>query len=135
MIFIDTSVFVAFIVEKDTNHEKAVSLMEEIVDGGHGPTITSDYVFNETVTVVLVRSKSLDSAVRTGNSIRESMPVIDVDNIIFEAAWNRFRGQKGTKFSFTDCTILEMVENNHIKELATFDKEFKNGRRFKVVGS
>ena len=135
MIFIDTSVFVAFIVDKDTNHEKAVSLMEEIVDGGHGPAITSDYVFDETVTVVLVRSKSLESAVRTGNSIRESMPVMDVDSIIFEAAWNRFRGQKSTRFSFTDCTIFEMVENNHIKELATFDREFKGSSRFKVVGS
>ena len=135
MIFIDTSVFVAYIVDKDTNHEKAVSLMEEIVVGGHGPAITSEYVFDETVTVVLVRSKSLDSAVRTGNSIRESMPVIDIDNIIFEAAWNRFRGQKNTRFSFTDCTILEMVENNHIEELATFDEEFKGSSRFKVAGS
>lgn len=134
MIFIDTSVLVAFIVDKDTNHEKAVSLMKEIVDGGHGPAITSEYVFDETVTVVLVRSKSLDLAVRSGNSIRESMPVIDVNKIIFEASWNRFKGQKSTRFSFTDCTILEVVENNYIDELATFDKEFKGSGRFKVVG-
>lgn len=134
MIFIDTSVLVAFIVDKDTNHEKAVSLMEEIVDGEHGPAMTSKYVFDETVTVILVRSKSLDLAVRTGNSIMESMPVIDVNNIIFEASWNRFRGQKSTRFSFTDCTILEVVENNQIDKLATFDKEFKGNGRFKLVG-
>ena len=134
MIFIDTSVFVAFIVEKDTNHEKAVSLMEEIVDGEHGTAITSGYVFDETVTVVLIRSKSLGSAVRTGNLIKESMQVIDVDSIFFEASWNRFRGQKRNKFSFIDCTILEVVESNHIDEVATFDKEFKGNGRFKVIG-
>ncbi len=133
MIFIDTSVLVAFIVDKDTNHEKSVSIMEEIVAGKHGQAITSEYVFDETVTVILVRSKSLYLAVKTGDLIKESMPVLDVGNSIFEASWNRFRNQKDTKFSFTDCTILEVVESNHIDKLATFDKEFENSSIFKVV--
>lgn len=133
MIFIDTSVLVAFIVDKDTNHGKAVSLMEEIVVGKHGPAITSEYVFDETVTVVLVRSKSLDLAIKTGDLINESMPIIDVCSIAFESSWNRFKNQKGTRFSFTDCTILEAVESNHIDKLATFDKEFDSADNFKVV--
>ncbi|AKA49140.1 hypothetical protein IX51_08510 [uncultured archaeon] len=134
MIFLDTSVLVAFIVDKDSNHENAVSIMEEIVSGKHGPAITSEYVFDETVTVVLVRSKSLDSAVKTGALIKESMPVLDVGSDTFEASWNRFRNQKVTKFSFTDCTILEVVESNHIDKLATFDKDFKSRDSFRVVG-
>ena len=134
MIFLDTSLLVAFIVAKDSNHEKAVTIMEEIASGKHGPAITSEYVFDETVTVVLVRSKSLDSAVKTGNLIKESMPVLDVGSNIFEASRNRFRNQKGTKFSFTDCTILEVVETNHVDKLATFDKEFKGSGSFTVVG-
>lgn len=125
---------VAFIVDKDSNHEKAVSIMEEIVSGKHGPAITSEHVFDETVTVVLVRSKSLDSAVKAGNLIKESMTVLDVGSDTFEASWNRFRYQKTTKFSFTDCTILEVVEGNHIDKLATFDKDFKSRDSFKVVG-
>ena len=133
MIFLDTSFLVAYIVEKDTNHEKAVSLMKEIVEGEHGSAITSEYVFDETVTVVLVRSKSLDSAVRTGDLIKESIPVLEVGNNIFEASWKRFRNQKNTKFSFTDCTILEMVESNHLDKLATFDREFEGADNFRVV--
>ncbi len=133
MIFLDTSVLVAYIVDRDTNHAKAVPLMKGIVSGRHGPAITSEYVFDETVTVVLVRSKSLDSAIKTGNLIKESMQVLSVTSNTFEASWNRFRNQKDTKFSFTDCTILEMVETNHIDKLATFDKEFESGESFKVV--
>ena len=133
MIFLDTSFLVAYIVDKDTNHEKAVSLMKEIVEGEHGSAITSEYVFDETVTVVLVRSKSLDSAVRTGDLIKESIPVLEVGNNIFEASWKRFRNQKNTKFSFTDCTILEMVESNHLDKLATFDREFEGADNFRVV--
>ena len=134
MIFIDTSLLVAFVVAKDTNHEKSVSIMEEIVGGKHGQAITSEYVFDETVTVVLVRSKSLYLASKTGDLIKESMPVLEVGNNIFEASWTRFRNQKDTKFSFTDCTILEVVESNHIDKLATFDREFKYSKSFKVVG-
>ncbi len=133
MIFLDTSFLVAYIVDKDTNHEKAVSLMKEIVEGEHGSAITSEYVFDETVTVVLVRSKSLESAVKTGDLIKESIPVLDVGNNVFEASWKRFRNQKNTKFSFTDCTILEMVESNHLDKLATFDREFEGADNFKVL--
>ena len=133
MIFLDTSFLVAFIVDKDTNHEKAVSLMKEIVEGEHGSAITSEYVFDETVTVVLVRSKSLESAVKTGDLIKESIPVLDVGNNVFEASWKRFRNQKNTKLSFTDCTILEMVESNHLDKLATFDREFEGADNFKVL--
>ena len=134
MIFIDTNVLVAFIVNKDTNHEKAVLIMEEIVGGKHGQAITSEYVFDETVTVVMVRSKSLYLASKTGDLIKKSMPVLEVCNNTFEASWNRFRNQKDTKFSFTDCTILEVVESNHIDKLATFDREFEYINTFKVVG-
>ena len=133
MIFLDTSFLVAYIVDKDTNHEKAVSLMKEIVEGEHGSAITSEYVFDETVTVVLVRSKSLESAVKTGDIIKESIPVLDVGNNVFEASWKRFRNQKNTKLSFTDCTILEMVESNHLDKLATFDREFEGADNFKVL--
>lgn len=133
MIFLDASFLVAYIVDKDTNHEKAVSLMEEIVNGKHGSAITSEYVFDETVTVVLVRSKSLNSAVKTGDLIKESIPVLDVGSNVFEASWRRFRNQNNTKFSFTDCTILEIVESNHLDSLATFDKEFEGVGNFKVV--
>jgi len=93
-------VFVAFIVDKDTNHDKAVSLMKEIVNGKHGPAITSKYLFDETVTVALVSSKSSDSAVTTGNLIKESMPVLDVDSNTFEGSWTKFKNQNNKITNF-----------------------------------
>ncbi|MHB1440807.1 MAG: PIN domain-containing protein [Cuniculiplasma sp.] len=71
MIFIDTSVLVTYVVEKDSNHEKAVSIMGEIIKGKNGSAITSEYVFDETVTIVLVRSKSLESAIMWGKLIKK----------------------------------------------------------------
>ncbi len=133
MIFLDTSILVAYIVNKDSNHNKAVSLVGEIVSGKYGSAVTSDYVFDETVTVVLVRSKSPESAITSGRLIRESISVLSVSERVFENSWELFKNQKTTKFSFTDCTILALISENHIDRLATFDKEFKGDSFYQVV--
>ncbi|MHB1708805.1 MAG: type II toxin-antitoxin system VapC family toxin [Thermoplasmataceae archaeon] len=134
MIFLDTSVLVSYLVEKDSNHSRAVELVNEIVSGKHGYAVTSDYVFDETVTVVFVRSKSLEIAITAGRLIKESIAMIMIDEGIFENSWMRFKNQEPTRFSFTDCTILSLVKENHIDKIATFDKEFKSTDIYKVVG-
>ncbi|MHB1493785.1 MAG: type II toxin-antitoxin system VapC family toxin [Thermoplasmataceae archaeon] len=133
MIFLDTSVLVSYLVEKDSNHPRAVILVDEIVSGKHGSAVTSDYVFDETVTVALVRSKSLDIAVAAGALIKESISMIKIDEDIFENSWMVFKNQESTRFSFTDCTILTLVKENHIDKIATFDKEFQSSDGYEVI--
>ena len=48
-----------------------------------------------------------------------------VDREIFDNAWQIFKEQKNTKLSFTDCTILAIMRNEGISNIATFDKDFK----------
>ncbi len=120
-------------VEKDSNHERAVPLMNDIVSGMYGTAVTSDYVFDETVTVILVRSKSLETAITAGKVIKESITILYVSEKLFEYSWEKFRNQVGTKFSFTDCSIIALLENNHINKLATFDKEFISTKLYDVV--
>jgi len=133
LIFLDASFLVSYLVERDINHPRAVELVNEIVSGTHGTAVTSDYVFDETVTVVLVRSKSLDVAVTAGGLIRESIAMIMIDEGIFENSWMTFKNQVSTNFSFTDCTILTLVKENHIDKIATFDKEFESSDSYEVV--
>ena len=133
MIFLDTSVLVAYIVNKDSNHEKAVRLIDDIIAGKYGSTVTSDYVFDETVTVVLVRTKSLESAITSGQLIKESMDILSVNDIVFENAWKLFKNQESARFSFTDCTILSLISANHIENLATFDKELGGANFYQTI--
>jgi predicted nucleic acid-binding protein len=107
--------------------------VEGIISGKYGSALTSDYVFDETVTVVLVRTKSLESAVNSGKLIRESVTLVSVSESIFEHSSEIFNKQKSTRFSFTDCTILALIAENHIDKLATFDKEFRGADFYKVV--
>lgn len=133
MIFIDTSVLVSFEVETDQNHESAVELMNNINEGKFGEAIISDYIFDEIVTITLNKSKSLQNAVLIGSSLKSSTRIHKIDKELFEKSWEIFKGQKNTKFSFTDCSILAIMEKERIENLATFDKEFKKIKKIKVV--
>ena len=133
MIILDTSFVVSYKIEDDTNHRKAAELMKEIAEGKYGEVIISDYIFDEAVTVILVRSKSLSLAVETGNDLRKYANIDKIGNDILDSAWEVFSGQKDTKFSFTDCTILSMMERKKIVHIATFDAEFRKMKSIIVV--
>ncbi len=98
-IFIDTGVFVAARNRSDINHERAVELLRKALKGEYGGLYTSDYVFDEAVTVALVRTGSPRIALDIGNFILSSrkLKIIHVNKTIFKEAWNIF-----TKYSQKD---------------------------------
>ena len=125
MILLDSSFLVAIEVEKDENHQKAKKIMDEIINGNFGETLISDYIFDETVTVTFLKTKDLKKTVFVGENLRFSAKIIKIDSNLFNNAWKIFKEQKNTKFSFTDCTSISLLKNRKIKNIATFDKDFK----------
>lgn len=134
MIFIDSNVLVAYEVKEDSNHERAVNLIDRIAKGEFDTLFTSDYIFDETITVTLVKSKSLEKAILVGQYIMNSTEILKVDVESFENAWQSFKNQKNTKLSFTDCTNISLMKDRGIHNLATFDREFKKIESINVVG-
>lgn len=133
MIFLDSSFLISVEVEYDQNHERAIKIRDDIIRGKYGDTFISDYIFDETITVTFGRTKNLQKAVLVGLRLKASAELLKVDESIFESAWERFQKQKNTKFSFTDCTILSIMDKNEIKNIATFDKDFKKVRGINVI--
>lgn len=133
MIFIDTNVLVAYAVKKDINHARAEKLINLISTLKFGNMVISDYVFDETITVISARTKSLEEAVVAGNYIRESMIVLNTDESTFEETWRLFKAQKKSRLSFTDCEILSIMKEYNIGNLATFDGEFKNVESVRII--
>lgn len=125
MILIDSNIFVAYTVEDDSNHEKSIKVMEQIIKGNFGPAVTSDYIFDETTTVTLIRSKSTEKAVLVGNYIKQAIEILKINEDIFEDSWKMFKSQKSSKFSFTDCSNVSLMKERNIIYIATFDQEFK----------
>ncbi len=133
MIFLGTSFIVSYKIENDENHEKAAGLMREIITGKYGKPAISDYIFDETVTVVFNKSKKLSIGINIGDELKSSAAIIKIDDSVFEEAWNLFRSQKNTMFSFTDCTTLSLMEKEKIKNIATFDGEFRGVKGINVI--
>ncbi len=134
MIFLDSSFLVAFEVEGDINHSKAAKLMSHIARAIYGTPFISDYVFDEVVTVTFLRTKNLSKARLIGDAMLKAFDVLKVDDAIFRSAWRRFREQKDTKFSFTDATTAELMQQNAIENIATFDRDFQETHQFVVLG-
>lgn len=133
MIFLDSSFIVAFEVKKDENHENAVKMSEDIIKGKLGEVFISDYIFDETVTVTLNKTKDLEKAVLVGESLISSFEILKLEEETLKKAWQIFKEQKETLFSFTDCTIIALMQEKGIKNLATFDEDFKKIKEINVI--
>lgn len=124
MILIDTNVLVAYLNERDTLHDRAVKLAEKISGGNYGPAIISEYIFDETVTVLSARA-GRKQAIMFGNDLLKNFDIIQVTAPLFRAAWWLFKGSTG--LSFTDCTNIAMVKELEIC-IATFDNDFRKAK-------
>ncbi|MHA1276884.1 MAG: type II toxin-antitoxin system VapC family toxin [Candidatus Helarchaeota archaeon] len=129
MIFFDTGFFFALKFKKDPNHTRAIKILQEISQKKFGSQLTSDYVLDELLTLTWnrTRNKSLISEIwqffvppnNICNVIQISM------NDIFQI-YEKFYNLLDRKdfLSFTDCTILFLMEKYEIEHLASFDSNF-----------
>jgi predicted nucleic acid-binding protein len=128
-VFLDTGIYVAFHNTRDVNHKRATQLATSILKGELGAAYTSDYIFDEAVTVVLARTRRHDLALELGNIILSNIKpalaeLIRVDNAVFQEAWRIFQQIPGRNLSFTDCTTIAFVKNMRIDSVLSFDSDF-----------
>jgi len=96
--------------------------MNRLIDGAWGVALLPEYVFLETMTVLLLR-RNLLAAVETGEILLRAREVEFVPSSdIFIEAWTIFRGQQKTKLSFADAAILAVVRRRDAEAVATFDR-------------
>lgn len=119
MIILDTSFIISYFNTRDQNHSKAAKLMKQMQE----PLCLTDYIFDETVTVSLIRLKSIEKTSKIGDMLK-SLRIIDVEKSGFDKAWDLFCKQKDTTLSFTDCTTIAVMQENYIEKIATFDEDF-----------
>jgi len=128
-IFVDTSAYVAYFNVRDRNHDMARSFMTRVVNEEFGPVTfyTSDYVFDEVVTVILRLTGNKELAIKVGKNILASRVtrLIIINKEIFYEAWKLFEEYRDKGWSFTDCTSFSIMNKYNIKYAFTFDEHFK----------
>lgn len=123
-VFVDTSGWVALFNPADQYHERAREGWRVLC--GHGyRLITSDYVFDETMTFIQARC-GLDLAVGAGDALLGSalLEIYPVDPSAFESAWRRFKASPGDRYSFTDVTSFALMDREDIGLAFAFDRDF-----------
>jgi len=124
-LFADTGAWCALYDRSDVYHARASAFLQEL-KRQKARLITSDYVLDETLTLLRFRAGHKE-AVEFGRWVLQSplVKVINVDEKIWQAAWEIFIRYKDKDFSFTDCTSFALMRQLGLTNAFTFDHHFE----------
>ena len=129
-VFIDTGVFFAHHDRDAARHESATAALDTVLGGEFGQPYTSEYVFDETVTLTRTRTGRYDAAVTVGRRIlgRGKYPsvveLLYVTESIFDATIETFEQYDDHTLSFTDANTITLLEEHEIDAVLSFDDDF-----------
>ncbi|MGI8574328.1 MAG: type II toxin-antitoxin system VapC family toxin [Egibacteraceae bacterium] len=123
-VFIDTGAFVALRNASEQEHEAARSALRELL-AQRVSLFTSNYVFAETYTALLVRvgrheAVAWGAAFRAGTTI----DLVRVDEQAEDRAWQILEAHADKRWSYVDATSFALMEQGQINEAFAFDRDF-----------
>ncbi len=120
-LFVDTGAWYALVDRNDPDHKKAVPFIRN----NKIPLLTTNFVFDETVT--LVRSRLGWSVARDfGQRLKDSsfVGIVTIRDEDEDRAWEIFLKYRDKDFSYTDCTSFAVMERLRIDTAFCFDSHF-----------
>lgn len=129
MMFVDTGAWVAILASNDQNHAAAVQMQEQLAEQKR-PLVTSNYILDETYTLLLLRV-GYDVAIlfherligMQGGGILQVMQIAEGLQQKAWAVFERFNVDK--RWSFTDCTSKVIMDEMGLADAFTFDQHFE----------
>jgi predicted nucleic acid-binding protein len=126
MIFVDTSAWYALEVEDDTNHRRASQFLSELRSKRFGSLLTSDYVLDETVTLLWLRKGSMTALAFLDKVNRsKSIHIVWIDAPIFWKTVDFMQERKDKHWSFTDFTSFLIMKQMNATSAFGFDENFQ----------
>lgn len=121
-LFVDTSAWFAYVNRDDSNH----AAMQEVLRQHQGRLVTSNYVFDETVTLCRHRLGHAVAA-RVGAALLDptSADLIRIGVEDEHAAWGLFVARADKLYSFTDCTSFVLMRRLGLGRSAALDDHFR----------
>lgn len=123
-VFVDTSAFVALRNESEAEHRPARQALAALL--GEGATLfTSNYVFAETYTALLVRVGH-EEAIEWGRRFRagEAIELVRIERDVEEDAWEILERHRDKRWSYVDATSFALIERDGGGEAFAFDTHF-----------
>lgn len=129
-VLVDTGVLYAHHDRDAERSDAATHAMDAVLEGALGQPVTSDYVYDEAVTLTLARTREHPAAAGLGRRIRgrggfpDAFTLLHVDPQIFERSVEVFERYPDQGLSFTDATTVQLVEHHRIDHVLSFDDDF-----------
>ena len=127
--FVDSTFLVARFNVRDDRHKEALAFVGELAAGAMGAfrVVTTDYVFDETVTAILARTRNHALAANAGRSVLNSKAwrLEFLGRRDFEKGWEFFLDRGDKRWSFTDCMSFTFMEDRGFRKALAFDENFR----------
>jgi predicted nucleic acid-binding protein len=123
-VFVDTSAFVALRNAAEAEHEPARAALSGLLAEG-AALFTSNYVFAETYTALLVRVGRTE-AVEWGRRFRASgaIELVRLEADVESEAWEILERHDDKRWSYVDATSFVLIEREGAEEAFAFDAHF-----------
>jgi hypothetical protein len=120
--FVDTSAWFAYANRRDSAHARIRSVLRTF----QGRLITSNFIFDETVTLCLYRL-GYQVAARVGEVLLDQT-VVDLVRITPEdeqKAWALWLARPAKTYSYTDCTSFVVMRRLGLQRAVAIDIDFQ----------
>ncbi|MFA5942930.1 MAG: PIN domain-containing protein [Candidatus Thermoplasmatota archaeon] len=126
MLFLDTTMLVGAADARDECHDDGRAVLEAIATGKPGMALISDYVLDETLTILGKRrgigpAKAVDFIRRVRSSPRVNLVSVDAED--FAQALTDY-SRIGGALSFTDVVSLVVMKNQGCTVICSHDSGF-----------
>lgn len=123
-VFVDTSAFVALRNESEVEHENAREALAALI-ADRVALFTSNYVFAETYTALLVRMGRKE-AIEWGRRFRagEAIELVRVGPDVEDDAWGILESHGDKPWSYVDATSFALIERDGGSEAFALDDRF-----------
>jgi predicted nucleic acid-binding protein len=130
MIFVDTGAWYASLVPTDPDHARAAGWLGT----NHSPLLTSDYVIDETLTLLRARGERQRGLLLGSKFFRGAIAEIHkVSHADLTHAWDVFEQFDDKGWGFTDCTSKVVMEQRGVTLAFAFDQHFHQFGTVRVV--
>jgi len=123
--FVDTSGFYALLVARDEMHKRAAKLLKA-AKGKRMSFVTTDYVLDETITLLVARGHGHLVAPFLQRTIESSVCRIEwMDPERFSATASFLAKHADHEWSFTDCSSFVVMKELRLRDALTKDIHFE----------
>jgi predicted nucleic acid-binding protein len=125
MILVDTGAWYALTDPQERRHGRAVALFGRLTEGEHGRMVTTDYILDETYTLIRMRL-GVEPVKRLRGLLGQSssLQLVRVSENEFDRSVDLMIAHEDKRWSLTDCTSFVLMREFEIEDAFTFDHNF-----------